>query len=685
MILYLIKLAACMALFLVFYKLLLEKENMHVFKRFYLLLAIAASLFIPTLVFTEYVVVEPISYEEIQPAINSDNKYIDVPEKLQSDIIDVAPILWCVYFLGLFFLGFKFIKNLFQIVGRIRKNPKQKSNSFIHVLLKENFPPHTFFKYIFLNKKKLESNEIPKEVLLHEETHARQKHSLDVVFIELLQVVFWFNPLVYLFKKAIKLNHEFLADQAVLNAAVDHTTYQNTLLSYLSPDSEKKYPLKMTNAINYSSIKKRFAIMKTKTSKRSILFRSILLLPLLAILVLGFSKTVLVQQESNIITKEIETTDSFTSNQIDEKGKQPNDQESKTLENNSTNRQEDPDPFDIVITNTHSGLKFKCLSGCSWIDLAFSLPQNKSQKVGFNGMINNHNSNSFLFSIKKISKLDIALKGLEGTVWNNLKFSIAENETQRLNQFGMVSSVLQKEATKKQREEYNALAKKYNTMLSKSKSVEIKMKDVERLKYLYGLMSDTQKAAAEAFPNFPEPPPQSKGPEAPKTPHVKEGEKSNNIQQSEANLNDLAYADKVIEKTIKNQDIYDHLTRINDVLLNGTIVTNDLKSFYSNEEQNKTDSNANQDSEYEVSYGIENPERPKESYVKQLIDMNKKGAVFYHRGEEISFYKALDLLYNKRNLMLATFNMEEKGTPFVILDRNFKKYDVKELINSHLD
>ncbi len=285
MLLYIIKFSACLGILLLFYTFFLEREKMHVFKRFYLLGALVFSLVVPQLVFTEYVVVEPTPDVVVQP-ITPSTDVIEIPPALETDVLDVAPVLWGIYFLGLIFFGLNFIKNLIQVYRRIKTNPKERKVPFVRVLLQENFPPHTFFNYIFLNKVKLESKEIPEAVLLHEETHAKQKHSIDVLFIELLQVVMWFNPLVYFAKKSIKLNHEFLADSAVLQKGTDSSTYQNTLLSFMTPN----YKEALVNSINYSSIKKRFTVMKKRTSKKSILVRSFLLLPLLAILLYSFSQ-----------------------------------------------------------------------------------------------------------------------------------------------------------------------------------------------------------------------------------------------------------------------------------------------------------------------------------------------------------------------------------------------------------
>ncbi|MEL6484497.1 MAG: M56 family metallopeptidase, partial [Bacteroidota bacterium] len=291
MLIYLLKSTVCMGIFFVFYKLLLEKENMHVFKRFYLLFAFVFSLMIPSIVFMEYVPVDAVESNEVMVSEVTYSDSVGVPEALEKDVLDIEPLLWTFYSLGLLYFGIIFMRNLIQILRRIRKNPKQKVSRFVKVLLNEELPPHTFFKYIFLNQKKVENNQIPKEVLLHEQTHAQQKHSYDVIFIELFQVLFWFNPMVYLFKNAMKLNHEFLADEAVLKKDIDRPSYQNTLLSYLSVDSQHKYQSRMANAINYSSIKKRFTIMKTQTSKRAKFLRIALTLPVAALLLLGFSET----------------------------------------------------------------------------------------------------------------------------------------------------------------------------------------------------------------------------------------------------------------------------------------------------------------------------------------------------------------------------------------------------------
>ena len=188
MLLYILKSGVCLALLYVFYKAFLEKENMHTFKRFYLLVALLTAFIIPFITFVQYVEI-PTTYKIIEQS-NAIAPIISNSEPQQYPTDYLSFMLWGTYGIGVLIFGFKFLKNLLGIILRIRKNPKHRINQITNVLLLENIIPHTFFNYIFLNKHKFEAKEIPSEVLLHEETHALQKHSVDVLFIELLQILF---------------------------------------------------------------------------------------------------------------------------------------------------------------------------------------------------------------------------------------------------------------------------------------------------------------------------------------------------------------------------------------------------------------------------------------------------------------------------------------------------------------
>ena len=277
---YLLKSAVCLVILFSFYKVFLEKENMHTFKRFYLLGIVLVSFGIPLLTFTSYIEASDIAASKL---------LINTTETLASEtnslLVYLPTVLWSIYAIGVLIFSIRFGKNLWAILLRIKQNQKIKINSIINVLLFDAVIPHTFFNYIFLNKIKFEAQEIPEEVLVHEQTHAQQKHSIDILFIELLQIIFWFNPFIYFIKYSIKLNHEFLADKAVLKKGITTANYQDILLAFSSNAPVNN----LANSINYSLIKKRFTVMKTHTSKKKIWLRSLILMPLLAVLIFSFS------------------------------------------------------------------------------------------------------------------------------------------------------------------------------------------------------------------------------------------------------------------------------------------------------------------------------------------------------------------------------------------------------------
>ncbi|OYX22665.1 MAG: peptidase M56, partial [Flavobacteriales bacterium 32-35-8] len=162
---YILKSGICLAIFYGFYKLVLEKESFHVFKRFYLLVSVVLAFVIPLITFTEYIEVVPQEAPLFFPESSITHTVIE------AEPINYIPIiLWSIYGLGVLLFSFKFLKNLSGIIYRIRRNPKFKNQSFINVLLQDLVIPHTFLSYIFLNKHKFETQQIPKEVLLHEET-----------------------------------------------------------------------------------------------------------------------------------------------------------------------------------------------------------------------------------------------------------------------------------------------------------------------------------------------------------------------------------------------------------------------------------------------------------------------------------------------------------------------------------
>ena len=275
---YLLKSAACLAVLLVFYKLALERSSMHQLKRIYLLATLALPFVIPAITFTSYV----------QTMETSGTNPLTVSNILGADASYSIPwteILWTIYLCGAGLFGIRFTYRLSRIISRIRRNPRERYHNIIKVLLPQKVVPHTFLSYIFLNMESDKKKDIPTAVLEHERVHAQEMHSLDVLLVELAKVVLWFNPLFIWLGNSIKLNHEFLADSSVLKKGYAASNYQETILAY---SSHAMVPA-MAHSINYSSLKKRFTVMRTKSSRTGVWLRSLLLLPLLALTLYSFS------------------------------------------------------------------------------------------------------------------------------------------------------------------------------------------------------------------------------------------------------------------------------------------------------------------------------------------------------------------------------------------------------------
>ena len=286
---FLIKSALSMVVLLAIYHLFLEKEKMHRFNRFYLLGALVFSLAVPFVSIPVYVeVTAPVATQEVVAVAVEDVPQIAyvppqgantvVPKAIvpkASTIIvnenDYLPyIVWSVYILVSLLLAIRFVMNISRFYTIVSKNKKVKLGKATVVLLHDCPLPYTFLSYVFVSKDAYEGKAMETELLTHELTHVSQCHTLDILFAEVLKTVLWFNPLVYFYKRAIQLNHEFLADESTVLQHENITNYQQLLLDKAAPYTA----FALASSINFSVTKKRFIMMtKTTTKTRAVLLR----------------------------------------------------------------------------------------------------------------------------------------------------------------------------------------------------------------------------------------------------------------------------------------------------------------------------------------------------------------------------------------------------------------------------
>ena len=295
---FLIKSSLSLGLLLGFYHLVLKPENSANFNRFFLLFSLIFSLVIPFLNFK-------IAAEVIQkPEVFATPQIILNPVLItqKTDYWQITVI--SIYTIVALFLVYRFAKNSYQILSKIKTSKKVSFQKATLVLLPDSVLPHSFLNYIFLSETSYSSQNITTQLFEHELAHVTQKHTLDILIIEVLKTIFWFNPIFWMYKKAIQLNHEFLADQKVVSKFTDVANYQMQLLSFSKIEQNHL----LTSNINYSITKKRFLMMTKKSNQKLLFFKKVAVLPLLAALLFFTCFESVAQVKKKVIKKQKNST-----------------------------------------------------------------------------------------------------------------------------------------------------------------------------------------------------------------------------------------------------------------------------------------------------------------------------------------------------------------------------------------
>ncbi len=150
----------------------------------------------------------------------------------------------------------RMLVSLIYLATRIRISKRVIIDGCTVLPVEKRIAPFSFFGCVFIPQELLSGPEL-KQIILHEQAHIRKWHSLDLVFVEALTVLFWFHPGVWYLRKDLKMQHEFEADRYVLDQHADKLSYQQLLLDV----SFRGFSLPVTNPFNYPSLKKRIMMM----------------------------------------------------------------------------------------------------------------------------------------------------------------------------------------------------------------------------------------------------------------------------------------------------------------------------------------------------------------------------------------------------------------------------------------
>ncbi|UCS92749.1 hypothetical protein KZP23_19030 [Echinicola marina] len=327
MIAYLIKSTISLLILYLAYHFLLSKEKAYQFNRYFLLGSLIFSLSVPFLQsplkpYTKLVKVTPtfesLTADELMPAdpIVTNSTPISLESEAKNMVspkqsLSVWTILLAIYSLILIILVIRMVLNLHTLFLRAKSATIINQGTYKAVLSKGKDLPFTFLKYVFLEKSQFLNGQINSQLLLHEKIHAHQCHSLDILFIEVLKIIFWFNPVFRLYKKAIQLNHEFIADEAVVQECKDKRAYQYLLLSHVLQHQQNH----LVSYSKYSLTKNRITMMNKTNNWPKTTIKVLLTVPF----AIGIVSLLAMrpQQKSNSLI--IETPTSIVSPQQDDK------------------------------------------------------------------------------------------------------------------------------------------------------------------------------------------------------------------------------------------------------------------------------------------------------------------------------------------------------------------------------
>ncbi|MFW6257176.1 MAG: TonB family protein [Prolixibacteraceae bacterium] len=281
---FLLESGVSLALLSLIYILFLRNETYFRFNRVFLLISVAFSVLLP---FLHFKVLGPQSVMLPEVTVTPYRNLLETVVVFGQDFSGAVEntvssnlIIISVYLVGVAFFLVRFIFRLIQIFLLVKRNSVHKNGTIKFVALSKSYSPFSFLNYVFINPDKEKEAGFDKMVA-HEMEHIRQGHTFDVLILEIMTIFQWFNPFLWILKRVIRENHEFLADHAVLNAGVSRAQYKQLLLNQVVGSQ-----LVMTNNFNTSLIKNRIQmISKIKSSKLARFKYLVAFIPVIALVV----------------------------------------------------------------------------------------------------------------------------------------------------------------------------------------------------------------------------------------------------------------------------------------------------------------------------------------------------------------------------------------------------------------
>lgn len=276
------KVAVLIIVFYMFYRLMLSRETFHRVNRVVLLLTAIASFVLPLCVITLHKTVTL----AVSPTVSVGDLQMEIAE-------EAGPVAWQVVLPLIFIIGVLLtlghtlasIVKVMLLIRRSEKHP-QPDGTTICVTGNAGVSPFSWMHYIVMNRADYEAQDAA--ILAHERGHIRLRHSWDLLLVDLLTALQWFNPAMWMLRQDLRAIHEYEADGAVLSQGINARQYQYLLISKASGIGGYS----IANGISHSTLKNRITMMLHKKSERSSLLKLLALIPIVGMALVLNAKTV---------------------------------------------------------------------------------------------------------------------------------------------------------------------------------------------------------------------------------------------------------------------------------------------------------------------------------------------------------------------------------------------------------
>ncbi|MEZ5041958.1 MAG: TonB family protein [Saprospiraceae bacterium] len=285
---YILEVNLCWLGFYLLYSFVLSRETFFEYNRWYLLGGLLGGLFIPLveypIVIEQIVEMPTLTAADLELLANMQMTAVAVEE---SNFEQLLPkLLWGGYLIGVVVLLLRFTFGLSRIAYLYWNGKRVAMPGYALIKTPSVHPPFSFFHWLFQSQKIALAPVDEEKIIAHEIEHMRQWHSLDILLLEFLGILVWFSPLIWLYRRSLRMIHEYQADEAVLQ-----TTQRKIYGHLLIRQSMSGPPIAIANHFIHSQLKKRLTMMTKKKSTQRSLMKYAFIIPILALFLMAFAPT----------------------------------------------------------------------------------------------------------------------------------------------------------------------------------------------------------------------------------------------------------------------------------------------------------------------------------------------------------------------------------------------------------